>query len=135
VYTCTCVSRILCAQLVLQCSPQGTLADVPSLTVYACLCVMYCPAGGIDVAAASCVPIVYGTAHLALRLRANLQPGQTVLVLGASGGVGTAAIQVGWDKNKHLSQQQCWALVIKTGLGFCWCGGQPADCTCAGAGG
>jgi D-arabinose 1-dehydrogenase-like Zn-dependent alcohol dehydrogenase len=37
---------------------------------------------------------VYGTADLALRHRAKLQPGQTVLVLGASGGVGTAAVQV-----------------------------------------
>lgn len=51
-------------------------------------------AGGLDVAAASTVPIVFGTSHLALRLRANVQPGQTVLVLGASGGVGTAAVQV-----------------------------------------
>lgn len=40
------------------------------------------------------MPIVFGTAHLSLRLRANVQPGQTVLVLGASGGVGTAAVQV-----------------------------------------
>jgi NADPH:quinone reductase-like Zn-dependent oxidoreductase len=40
------------------------------------------------------VPIVYGTADLALRHRACLKAGQTVLVLGASGGVGTAAVQV-----------------------------------------
>eukprot|EP00775_Hariotina_reticulata_P012009 gene12009-12153_t len=51
-------------------------------------------AAGVDVAAAAGVPIVYGTADLALRCRANLREGQTVLVLGASGGVGTAAVQI-----------------------------------------
>lgn len=49
---------------------------------------------GLDVAAASTVPVVFGTTHLALRLRAKVQQGQTVLVLGASGGVGTAAVQI-----------------------------------------
>lgn len=36
----------------------------------------------------------YGTSHHALIDRAALQPGETVLVLGAAGGVGTAAIQI-----------------------------------------
>ncbi|MCU0967571.1 MAG: NADPH:quinone oxidoreductase family protein [Rubrivivax sp.] len=36
----------------------------------------------------------YGTSHHALADRAALQPGETVLVLGAAGGVGTAAIQI-----------------------------------------
>jgi NADPH2:quinone reductase len=36
----------------------------------------------------------YGTAHHALIDRAALQAGETVLVLGAAGGVGTAALQV-----------------------------------------
>lgn len=51
-------------------------------------------AAGVDVAAAAGIPIVYGTADLALRHRARLAAGQTLLVLGASGGVGTAAVQV-----------------------------------------
>lgn len=56
---------------------------------------LFSPApGGVDVCAAAGVPIVYGTADLALRHRAGVRPGQTVLVLGASGGVGTAAVQV-----------------------------------------
>jgi len=38
--------------------------------------------------------INYQTAHLALVPRGRLAPGETVLVLGAAGGVGTAAIQV-----------------------------------------
>eukprot|EP00878_Enallax_costatus_P026501 GHUV01028443.1.p1 GENE.GHUV01028443.1~~GHUV01028443.1.p1 ORF type:complete len:293 (+),score=92.02 GHUV01028443.1:330-1208(+) len=50
--------------------------------------------GGVDVHAAAGVPIVYGTADLALRHRAGVRAGQTVLVLGASGGVGTAAVQI-----------------------------------------
>lgn len=37
----------------------------------------------------------YGTSHYALRDRANLQPGETLLVLGAAGGVGLAAVQLG----------------------------------------
>ena len=44
-----------------------------------------------DAAAFLCT---YGTTHHALMDRAALQPGETVLVLGAAGGVGTAAIQV-----------------------------------------
>jgi NADPH2:quinone reductase len=39
--------------------------------------------------------VTYGTAYHALRQRAALQPGETLLVLGAAGGVGTAAIDVG----------------------------------------
>ena len=39
--------------------------------------------------------LVYGTAHLALARRARVQPGETLLVLGAAGGVGLAAVEVG----------------------------------------
>ncbi len=45
-----------------------------------------------DVVAAALV--TYGTTVHALRHRASLEPGETVLVLGAAGGVGTAAIDV-----------------------------------------
>ena len=37
----------------------------------------------------------YGTTYYALKNRAHLQVGETLLVLGASGGVGTAAIELG----------------------------------------
>lgn len=40
------------------------------------------------------IPIAYGTAWRALYDRGHLKPGQTVLVHGASGGVGTAAVQI-----------------------------------------
>ena len=45
-----------------------------------------------DVAAA--LGLVYQTAHFALVERARMQPGDRVLVLGASGGVGSAAVQL-----------------------------------------
>lgn len=44
--------------------------------------------------AAAGLPIAFGTAHLALTHRAQLRAGQTVLVLGAGGGVGQAAVQL-----------------------------------------
>lgn len=47
---------------------------------------------GFDFAAGMVVN--YHTVHFALARRGNLQPGETVLVMGAGGGVGTAAIQV-----------------------------------------
>jgi NADPH2:quinone reductase len=43
---------------------------------------------------AAAFAFTYGTAHHALIDRAALQAGETVLVLGAAGGVGTAAIQI-----------------------------------------
>jgi NADPH2:quinone reductase len=59
--------------------------------------------------AASCVPvpdamdgptaaaflIAYGTSHVALDYRAKLQPGERLMVLGAAGGVGLTAIEIG----------------------------------------
>ncbi len=39
--------------------------------------------------------IAYGTSYHALAQRARLQPGETLLVLGASGGVGLAAVEIG----------------------------------------
>lgn len=39
--------------------------------------------------------VAYGTSHLALSRRANLQSGETLLVLGAAGGVGLTAVEIG----------------------------------------
>ena len=44
---------------------------------------------------ASAFVMTYGTTHHALLDRAQLKTGETLLVLGAAGGVGTAAIQIG----------------------------------------
>jgi NADPH2:quinone reductase len=42
----------------------------------------------------ACLPMNYLTAHFTLRTRAYLKSGETVLVHGAAGGVGTAIVQV-----------------------------------------
>lgn len=49
----------------------------------------------MDFAAASGFGMIYGTSYHALKQRADLQPGETLLVLGASGGVGLAAVELG----------------------------------------
>jgi NADPH2:quinone reductase len=50
---------------------------------------------GVDFATASCLSTAYGTTLHALRDRAQLRAGETLLVLGASGGVGLSAVQIG----------------------------------------
>ena len=49
----------------------------------------------MDWASAAAFPVAYGTAHFALEYRGHLRRGETLLVLGAAGGVGLAAIEVG----------------------------------------
>jgi NADPH:quinone reductase len=39
--------------------------------------------------------IAYGTSHMALHHRARMQPGETLLVTGAAGGVGLTAVEIG----------------------------------------
>ena len=46
-------------------------------------------------AVAAGISTTYGTSYYALKQRANLQPGETLLVLGAAGGVGLAAVELG----------------------------------------
>ncbi|MFX0541154.1 NADPH:quinone oxidoreductase family protein [Roseovarius sp. S4756] len=45
--------------------------------------------------AAAAFQIAYGTSHLALAHRAKLAEGETLLVLGAAGGVGLTAVEIG----------------------------------------
>ncbi|HSX86528.1 MAG TPA: NADPH:quinone oxidoreductase family protein [Pseudomonas sp.] len=56
--------------------------------------VMPIPAN-MDFPIAAAFGMTYGTSMHALKQRANLQPGETLLVLGASGGVGLAAVEIG----------------------------------------
>lgn len=39
--------------------------------------------------------VAYGTSHLALKRRARLRPGERLVVLGAAGGVGLTAVEIG----------------------------------------
>ena len=50
---------------------------------------------GMDFDTAAAITLTYGTSHHAVVDRAALQPGETMLVLGAAGGVGLAAIEIG----------------------------------------
>ena len=50
---------------------------------------------GVSPESAAALPVNYGTTWYALHERIQLQPGQTMLVTGAAGGTGTAAIQIG----------------------------------------
>jgi NADPH2:quinone reductase len=50
---------------------------------------------GMDLATAAGFAIAYGTSQGALTWRANLKPGELLLVLGAAGGVGLTAVEVG----------------------------------------
>ncbi len=70
----------------------GTGGFATHVLAPAALC-MPLPDGFSHVDAAAFI-MIYATSHHALIDRAQLQAGETVLVLGAAGGVGTAAIQI-----------------------------------------
>jgi alcohol dehydrogenase len=48
------------------------------------------------------LPIAYGTAHRMLLTRAALRAGETLVVVGASGGVGVACVQIGKHAGAHV---------------------------------
>ncbi len=50
---------------------------------------------GMSFEEAAALTMTYGTSYYALKDRANLQAGETLLVLGAAGGVGAAAVELG----------------------------------------
>ncbi|XP_058753148.1 uncharacterized protein LOC131626330 [Vicia villosa] len=63
---------------------------------------------GCDLVAAGALAVAFGTSHVALAHRAQLKSGQVLLVLGAAGGVGLAAVQIG---------KACGAIVIAVARG------------------
>ncbi|XVE86008.1 hypothetical protein DITRI_Ditri18aG0001500 [Diplodiscus trichospermus] len=63
---------------------------------------------GCDLVAAAALPGAFGTSHVALLHRVNLTSSQVLLVLGAAGGVGVAAVQIG---------KVCGAVVIAVASG------------------
>jgi NADPH2:quinone reductase len=50
---------------------------------------------GLDFERAAGLCVTYGTSYYALKDRAGLKPGETLAVLGAAGGVGIAAVEIG----------------------------------------
>lgn len=51
---------------------------------------------------AAAFSMVYGTSYHALKQRADIQPGEKLLVLGASGGVGLATVELGKIMGAHV---------------------------------
>ena len=49
----------------------------------------------MDLETASALVLTYGTSHYGLKDRAHLKAGETLLVMGAAGGVGLAAVELG----------------------------------------
>jgi NADPH2:quinone reductase len=76
---------------VLAMAEQGGYAEAVAVSAEQC----YRLPKAMSFTEAASLSLAYDTAWLALRDRARLEPGETVLVLGASGAVGQAAVQLG----------------------------------------
>jgi len=74
---------------------------------------------GMDCVTAAGFTMTYGTSYYALEDRAHLRPGETLLVLGAAGGVGLAAVELG----KVLGARVIAAGSSKEKLGLVCCFG------------
>ena len=92
------VSSLVTGQRVMAYGSVGAFAE--KWAVDATTCVPIDDATSFDTAAA--LTVAYGTAYHALKQRAQLQPGEVVVVLGAAGGVGSAAIEVGKAMAAHV---------------------------------
>jgi len=84
------VTRVKPGDRVLAMAEQGGYAEVAVAPETSC----YRLPASLDFVGAAAMALVYDTAWFALRERARYKPGDTVLVLGASGGVGLAAVQL-----------------------------------------
>jgi NADPH2:quinone reductase len=83
-------SGLAVGQRVACCLPYGGGADLVSTSAEA----LFPLPDGVSFEKAAALPMNYLTAQFALETRGQLQPGETVLVNGAAGGVGTACLQV-----------------------------------------
>ena len=70
---------------------------------------------GMDFETGSALIVTYSTSLHALKDRGTLQPGETLVVLGAAGGVGTSAIEVG----KAMGAKVIAAASSEEKLAFC----------------
>lgn len=69
---------------------QGSYATLAKADWHACVLVP----DGMPLEEAAGLFVTYPTSYAALRYRANVQPGETVLVLACAGGVGMACLQI-----------------------------------------
>ena len=69
----------------------GGLAEAGCFPAARCVAL---PAG-MSFTEAAAFQVAYSTSHVALAHRAHLKPGETLLVLGAAGGVGLTAVEIG----------------------------------------
>jgi len=72
-------------------STHGGYAEKAVLKANAC----FPKPSGMSMTNAAAFLMAYGTSYYALKVRANLKPGDSLLVLGASGGVGLTAVELG----------------------------------------
>ena len=85
------VSHVKVGDKVIAFVAQGAFAEQ---AVASAAAVMPMPPG-MDFDTAAAITLTYGTSHHAVADRAALKAGKTMLVLGAAGGVGLAAIEIG----------------------------------------
>lgn len=85
------VERIAPGDRMIAFTAQGAFAQKIALPAQA---LMPMPPG-MDFDTAAAITLTYGTSHHAVADRAALKQGETMLVLGAAGGVGLAAIEIG----------------------------------------
>lgn len=89
--TGTGIKRLSVGQRVLALCGHGGLAEQVCVNENA---VINIP-DSMDYPCAAAFMLTYGTSYHALKQRAAIQPGETLLVLGAAGGVGLAAVELG----------------------------------------
>ncbi len=85
------VTTLQVGQRILSYSGIGGLAEYAALPADSCLPIP----DTMPMNDAAAFPVAYGTAHLALDYRARMQPGERLVVLGASGGVGLTGVELG----------------------------------------
>jgi NADPH:quinone reductase len=85
------VKRLKAGMRVAAYTAQGAFAEQALASEAAC---MPLP-DDIDFASAAAITLAYGTSHHAVVDRGALKAGETMLVLGAAGGVGLAAVEIG----------------------------------------
>ena len=72
-------------------SGQGGLAEFGAFNANRCILIP----NGLSIPHIAGFQIAYGTSHLALEYKARLQPKEKLVVLGAAGGVGLTAVEIG----------------------------------------